>query len=93
MWGRRSDGMLVAEAVRGSGKEMGPRDGTKPKAPGLNETISSRQEGKFNDFGVFGEQEEATTSEGNCRRSRRGADQFSAPFKITCGEMVSVTGG
>ena len=33
MWGRRADGMLVAEAVRGSGKEMGPRDGTKPKAP------------------------------------------------------------
>ena len=36
MWGRRADGMLAAEAVRGSGKEMGPRDGTKPKAPGLN---------------------------------------------------------
>ena len=34
--GRRANGMLVTEAVRGSGKEMGSGGGTKPKAPGLN---------------------------------------------------------
>ena len=36
VWGRRANGMLVTEAVRGSGKEMGSGGGPKPEAPGLN---------------------------------------------------------
>ena len=40
--------MFVANAMRGSGKKVGPGDGPKPKAPGLNQSGSRSREGEFN---------------------------------------------
>ena len=42
--------MFVANAVRGSSEKVGPGDGSKPKAPGLNQSFSRRREGEFGNF-------------------------------------------
>ena len=48
VWGRRANWMFVANAMRGSGKKVGPGDGPKHKAPGLDQCGSRSREGEFN---------------------------------------------
>ena len=59
--GRRADWMFVAKAMRGAGKKVGSRNWPKPKASGLNQSVSRSRIAEFDDPGVFSHKEEAVT--------------------------------
>jgi len=53
--------MFVAEAMGGAGKKVGSRNWPKPKASGLNQSVSRSRIAEFDDPGVFSDKEEAVT--------------------------------
>ena len=59
--GRRADWMFVAKAMRGAGKKVRSRNWPKPKASGLNQSVSRSRIAEFDDPRVFSDKEEAVT--------------------------------